>query len=82
MDEAGKKRRQARRNKRKEAAIKEKKKAIAAGKRNEDSDSEFSYRSVVRPPSFYIKGPMLPLEVFPNKEMCPNSKAKYANPVS
>ena len=47
MDERGKARRQNRRNTRKAAAVKEKKKAYAAGKRNDNSDSDYSYRSGV-----------------------------------
>ncbi|ELT92842.1 hypothetical protein CAPTEDRAFT_224063 [Capitella teleta] len=47
QDEAGKKRRQARRGERKVKAIKEKKKKLAMGKRDDGSASDFSYRSVV-----------------------------------
>ena len=46
-DEEGKKRRQKRRQERKAAAIKERKKRFNQGKRNEGSDSDYSYRSVV-----------------------------------
>ena len=46
-DEEGKKRRQKRRQERKAAAIKERKKRFNQGKRNEGSESDFSYRSVL-----------------------------------
>ena len=47
QDEAGKARRQKRRNVRKAQAIKEKKAALKKGKRDAGSDSDYSYRSVI-----------------------------------